>query len=93
MRLKYVFIKEYKNLKDFEITFNGSSFIDVFVGKNGSGKSNFFEALIKIFHHLQDDEDTKFDYELVYEIDEKDIKIEWKWKRKKESLMVKSKKA
>lgn len=78
MRLKYVFIKEYKNLKDFEITFDGSSFIDVFVGKNGSGKSNFFEALIKIFHHLQDDEDTEFDYEIVYEIDGKDIKIEWK---------------
>lgn len=78
MRLKYVFIEEYKNLKDFEITFDGSSFIDVFVGKNGSGKSNFFEALIKIFHHLQDDEDTKFDYTIVYEIDEKDIKIEWK---------------
>lgn len=78
MRLKYVFIKEYKNLKDFEIIFNGSSFIDVFVGKNGSGKSNFFEALIKIFHHLQDDEDTGFDYEIVYEIDGKDIKIEWK---------------
>ncbi|MCW8895487.1 AAA family ATPase [Sulfurimonas sp.] len=78
MRLKYVFIKEYKNLKEFEITFDGSSFIDVFVGKNGSGKSNFFEALIKIFHHLQDDEGTGFDYEIVYEIDGKDIKIEWK---------------
>lgn len=93
MRLKYVFIKEYKNLKDFEITFNGSSFIDVFVGKNGSGKSNFFEALIKIFHHLQDDEDTKFDYELVYEIDEKDIKIEWKWKEKKRIIDGKEQKS
>ena len=27
---------------------------------------------------MQDDEDTGFDYEIVYEIDEKDIKIEWK---------------
>lgn len=78
MRLKYVFIKEYKNLKEFGITFDGSSFIDVFVGKNGSGKSNFFEALIKIFHHLEDDEDTRFNYIIVYEIDGKDIKIEWK---------------
>ncbi len=93
MRLKYVFIKEYKNLREFEITFDGSSFIDVFVGKNGSGKSNFFEALIKIFHHLQDDEDTKFDYELVYEIDEKDIKIEWKWKEKKRIIDGKEQKS
>lgn len=82
MRLKYVFIKEYKNLKDFDISFDGSSFIDVFVGKNGSGKSNFFEALINIFHHLQDDEDTRFEYMIVYEIDEKDYKIEWKEKKR-----------
>lgn len=80
MRLKYVFIKEYKNLKEFDISFDGGSFIDVFVGKNGSGKSNFFEALIKIFHHLHDDEDTGFDYEIVYEIGSKDYKIEWKEK-------------
>ncbi|MGE3593060.1 MAG: AAA family ATPase [Arcobacter sp.] len=83
MRLKYVFIKEYKNLKDFDITFDGSSFIDVFVGKNGSGKSNFFEALIKIFHHLQDDEDTRFDYMIMYEIGGRDVQIEWKWEEKK----------
>lgn len=93
MRLKYVFIKEYKNLKDFEITFNGSSFIDVFVGKNGSGKSNFFEALIKIFHHLQEDEDTEFDYEIVYEIDGKDIQITWKWEEKKRTIDGKEQKS
>ena len=83
MRLKYVFIKEYKNLKEFEITFDGNSFIDVFVGKNGSGKSNFFEALIKIFHHLQDDEGTGFDYKIVYEIGRRDIQIEWEWEEQK----------
>ncbi len=93
MQLKHVFIKEYKNLKDFEITFNGSSFIDVFVGKNGSGKSNFFEALINIFHHLQDDEDTKFDYEIVYEIDGKDIKVEWKWEEQKRFVNDKEQKS
>lgn len=93
MRLKYVFIKEYKNLKDFDISFDGSSFIDVFVGKNGSGKSNFFEALIKIFHHLQDDEYTEFDYVIVYEIDEKDIKVEWKWEEQKRFVNDKEQKS
>lgn len=93
MRLKYVFIEEYKNLKDFEITFDGSSFIDIFVGKNGSGKSNFFEALIKIFHHLQDDEDTRFDYEIVYEVDGKDIKAEWKWEEQKRFVNDKEQKS
>lgn len=93
MRLKYVFIEEYKNLKEFEITFDGSSFIDVFVGKNGSGKSNFFEALIKIFHHLHDNEDTKFDYEIVYEVDGKDIKVEWKWEEQKKFVNDKEQKS
>lgn len=77
MRLKSVFIKEYKNLKDFEITFDGSSFIDVFVGKNGSGKSNFFEALIKIFHHLHKDAEILFDYVIKYEMSGHEIEIKW----------------
>jgi len=34
------------------MNFDGASFIDVFVGKNGTGKSNLFEALIEIFRHV-----------------------------------------
>jgi recombinational DNA repair ATPase RecF len=49
MRLKSVFVSQYKNLKNFTLGFDGASFIAVFVGKNGSGKSNLFEALIEIF--------------------------------------------
>jgi recombinational DNA repair ATPase RecF len=52
MRLKSVYISQYKNLKDFTLEFDSNSFIDVFVGKNGTGKSNLFEALIEIFRHL-----------------------------------------
>lgn len=84
MRLKYVFIKEYKNLKDFDISFYGSSFIDVFVGKNGSGKSNFFEALIEIFDFLHNNytDTTIKDFKIIYEIDSTEISIEWKDKKK-----------
>lgn len=52
MRLRSVWISHYKNLRDFTIGFDGDGFIDIFVGKNGSGKSNFLEALIEIFDHL-----------------------------------------
>jgi AAA15 family ATPase/GTPase len=53
MRIKNIYISEYKNLKDFSINFKSDSFIEVFVGKNGTGKSNLFEALLEIFkHHL-----------------------------------------
>lgn len=82
MRLKSVFISQYKNLKDFSLSFDGKSFIDVFVGKNGSGKSNLFEAIIEIFRHLDQlgraDSDITFDYRMSYEIKGQDTEIEWK---------------
>lgn len=72
MRLQSVWISEYKNLRDFTLTFDGESFLDIFVGKNGTGKSNFFEALIEIFRHIFDSRtelaDIGFDYEVTYEI-------------------------
>lgn len=82
MRLKSVFIGEYKNIKNFRLSFEGKSFIDLFVGKNGSGKSNLFEALIEIFRHLDQFgrpvNDIAFDYCLIYEIEGQDIEVEWK---------------
>lgn len=82
MRLKSIFISDYKNLRNFTLQFDGDSFIDVFVGKNGSGKSNLFEALIEIFRHLDQFDrptnDISFDYRLSYEIEGQDTEIEWK---------------
>lgn len=81
MRLKSVFISDYKNLKDFHLAFEGDGFIDIFVGKNGSGKSNFLEALIAIFEHMYayrpDEAGPGFAYALIYAIDEQEYKIEW----------------
>ena len=42
MRLQHVHISDYKNLKNFTLSFDNDSFLDVFVGKNGTGKSNLF---------------------------------------------------
>jgi predicted ATPase len=78
MRLKYVYISQYKNLKEFTINFDGNSFVDVFVGKNGTGKSNLFEALIEIFRHLHKyDKKAKldFNFHIKYEINTQDIEI------------------
>lgn len=63
MRLKSVFVSQYKNLKNFTLGFDGASFIDVFVGKNGSGKSNLFEAPIEIFRHIYEHHNEKGDTE------------------------------
>lgn len=82
MRLTSLYIGQYKNLRDFSLSFDGGSFIDVFVGKNGTGKSNLFEALIEIFRHLDQFGRTgnkiQFSYRLNYQLDGQDVEIEWK---------------
>jgi len=81
MRLQKVWISEYKNLKNFTLDFDGNSFIDVFVGKNGTGKSNLFEALIEIFRHLyefdKDKNSISFKYSISYDLNNKRVSIEW----------------
>jgi predicted ATPase len=78
MRLQRLKIPNFRNLRDFEITFTGST-TDVdgtsrtfkshaVIGQNGSGKSNMIEALVTIFRDLDLNESTPFDYELDYEV-------------------------
>lgn len=52
MKLKRVFVKEYKNLHDFECDFSGSN-IAAFIGNNGSGKSNLLEVIAKAFSNAK----------------------------------------
>ncbi len=82
MRLRSVWISQCKNLRDFSLLFEGNGFIDIFVGKNGSGKSNFLEALIEIFDHVFDfDPDAAgpgFDYAIRFEIAGAETLIEWR---------------
>jgi predicted ATPase len=82
MRLTSLTISQYKNLLDFSLNFDSKSFIDVFVGKNGSGKSNLFEAMVDIFRHMYEfdrgNSDIGFDYTIKYEIDSKETEIAWR---------------
>ena len=82
MRLKSIFISQYKNLQNFSLSFDGDSFLEVFVGKNGSGKSNLFEAFIEVLRHLvefgRSENIIGFDYSIRYEIDGEETSIEWK---------------
>ena len=78
MRLKHVFISEYKNLKNFTLDFDNDSFLEVLVGKNGSGKSNLLEAIIEIFRHLYEQKSScSFEYKIRYLLGEADVSIEW----------------
>lgn len=81
MRIKSIYISRYKNIHDFQMDFDDNNSIDVFVGKNASGKSNFFEAIIEIFRHIdqfgQENNTINFEYSIFYEIDGVVTKIEW----------------
>ncbi|MDA7657677.1 hypothetical protein N8737_03145 [Verrucomicrobia bacterium] len=52
MHLQHVHISDYRKLKDSNLSFDSDGFLNVLAGKTGTGKPNFFEALIEIFHHL-----------------------------------------
>jgi ABC-type cobalamin/Fe3+-siderophores transport system ATPase subunit len=82
MRLRSVWISQYKNLREFSVAFEGDGFIDIFVGRNGSGKSNFLEALIRVFDHAyasfrSGDGPTCFSYKLSYQLGDALTTIEW----------------
>lgn len=88
MHIQRVKIKNFRNLRDFELSFTEKT-TDTFVeggqitfkshaiiGANGTGKSNLLEALIIIFRDLDLNEPAKLDYELDYNIRNHNIEIE-----------------
>jgi predicted ATPase len=71
MRLDYLKIDQFKNLTDFAIEFDEASKepVTVLLGRNGSGKSNLFEALVIIFRDLiRGKATTDFGYDLRYSL-------------------------
>jgi len=87
MKIKNIYIENYKNLKNFEINFNNS--ISIFIWKNWSWKSNFLEALTIIFSNMYDyinsskknnhpKKDFKYNLKISINSEEKDIIFDWK---------------
>ncbi len=68
MRIDKLEIDNFKNLKDFRINIDETQLTSVFIGRNGTGKSNLLEAIVIIFRDLDLRAVTKdFSYEIVYE--------------------------
>ena len=83
MRIDWLWIDQYKNLKDLTINFDQDDLITVLIGRNGTGKSNVLEALTIIFRDLIMGEDTKgarnkpsFKYRISYQIKNKLVRID-----------------
>lgn len=69
MRLDYLKVDRFKNLSKFSIDFDEACEepVTVVLGRNGSGKSNLFEALVIIFRDLfAGKSTTDFGYDLRY---------------------------
>lgn len=88
MRLKSLYIRDYRILQDFSIDFTSN--LSVLIGENGSGKSSIIECLAYIFGHLHkyfvlDDKTAEFidGYKINYTINGLDVYIESHYKESK----------
>lgn len=71
MRLKSLYIQEYKNIKEQTFDFSNNTGYIAFIGLNGSGKSNLIEAIALIFNDILNKKKIPFEYEIKYEHDRK----------------------
>ena len=71
MRLKSLYIEDYKNIKKQSFDFSDSTGYIALIGLNGSGKSNLLEAIGLIFNGILNKKKIPFDYTIVYEHDGK----------------------
>jgi len=81
MRLLRLCAVEYGGLHDLNLEFNPSvSFVPqvslrFFVGPNGSGKTSALALLAHIFSHLAADTQPELDFEIEYELGERQFKV------------------
>lgn len=66
MRIDKLWIKDFKNLKNFGIDFDEEQLTTVLIGHNGTGKSNLIEAIVIIFRNLDLGKPPAFSYDLTY---------------------------
>lgn len=66
MRIDYLHLVDFKNLRDFEADFHVTSSRQVIVGRNGVGKSNLLEAICLIFRDLDLELASSFSYTIKY---------------------------
>lgn len=79
MRLKKLYVENYKNLKDFTLDFESGNGLSILIGNNGSGKSNLLEIISGIFHDLFKEKSSRkidCDYTLEYVLDDISCKAE-----------------
>lgn len=93
MRIEKLELLDFKNLREFAITFDPASQTTMLVGHNGTGKSNLIEALVRIFRDLIQHKRganvlTEFAYRLQYNIRNQEIVIDHEPNRTRERTRI-----
>lgn len=68
MKLKSLYIEDYKNIKQQTFDFSSNTGYIALIGENGSGKSNLLEAISLIFNGIFNKKKIPFDYSIEYEM-------------------------
>ena len=92
MRLDKLWIKKFKNLRDFTIDFDEDQTTTVLIGHNATGKSNLLEALVIIFRNLDLGEKPEFSFDLTYFCRNYEIRIKADGDKKAYSIFIDGKK-
>lgn len=88
MKLKKLWIDDFKNLQDFTAEFNTSALTTVLVGRSGTGKSNVLEALILIFRNLDLGDTPALRYRLTYDCKGAEVQIDADPKRSGDVIRI-----
>jgi energy-coupling factor transporter ATP-binding protein EcfA2 len=67
MKLRRLWVKRYKNLRDCEVEFAASHLLNAVIGNNGSGKSNLIEAILHVLIGVFFQKAPPFDFSLEFE--------------------------
>lgn len=76
MKLKNIYIEDYRNIKKITFDFSKHTNYAAVVGLNGSGKSNLLEAISLIFASVYNNSTLDWKYKMEYVIDNVLVSIE-----------------
>lgn len=75
MKIDWLRLENFKNLKNFEVDFSLNTERQVIIGRNGVGKSNILEAIAWIFRDLDLAEESDFEYTIKYKCRNHYVKV------------------
>lgn len=83
-RLSELWLRDFKNLRDYTVRFDTAHGLDILLGWNGTGKSNLLESLVIIFRDLYEwternrwPDEPMAAYRIRYELDDELIQVTW----------------